>query len=200
MENETENTDSPNSDTPEAPEATDAPEKDKLEETNKQLFERAKKAETENKDLKTKLKGLSEDSKEKPEEKLESKPDTALLEKFDKMTLRSEKITDADEVELANDFKKRTGMEMEEVITDDIFVAKLEKLRDNKANTLATEGIKDGGGGKGSAKDTPEYWIAKGTPPTVDQVPDRKVRAKIARAMMAEEKGIGGSPYYNSKK
>lgn len=124
----------------------------------------------------------------------EQKSDDVLLKKIDTLTLRSEKIIDKDEVELALKFRERTGMELDEVLADDIFQAKLGKLRDDKANELATSNIK-GGGETSQVKFSPEYWIAKGTPPTADQVPNRKTRATIARAMMAATKS--GKKFYN---
>lgn len=111
-----------------------------------------------------------------------------------KTYLRAAGIMEEDEVELAKDLQKKTGLDWDKLVDDDYFKNKLENLRETKANTLATAGIKSGAGGSG-AKNTPEYWIAKGVPPTIDQVSDRKTRAKIARAMMANTKS--GKKFYN---
>ncbi|KKR45470.1 MAG: hypothetical protein UT82_C0028G0002 [Parcubacteria group bacterium GW2011_GWB1_40_14] len=129
-----------------------------------------------------------------PEPKLQdkNKPDEFGL--LQKTYLRSAGITAEDEVELARDIQKKTGLDWDKLVDDDYFKSKLEVLRTAKANEEATLGVK-GGGGTTQAKNTPEYWIAKGVPPTAEQVPDRKLRAKIARAMMAQSKD--GSKFYN---
>ena len=168
--------------------------KTELEDKNKQLFERAKKAEGfELKDGEW-IKPEPKDKK-KPEKKTDKTDDSELLQRLDKMSLRSSKITDEDEVELANNFKKRTGLEMDEVIDDDIFIDRLEKLREEKANKVATSNIK-GGAGESKVKDSPEYWEAKGTRPTREDIPDRKTRVKIIRALMKNAK-TGGKQFHN---
>ena len=168
----------------------------KTSEDNKQLFARAKKAEGfELKDgdwikiEKTEKKETS--TKKEPEA---AKPDDKLLEKMDRLTLKAESITEQDEVDLANQWKKDTGREVEDIISNPIFVKELEKLRDDKANEKATANV-EGGGGTTQAKNTPEYWIAKGTPPSREDVPDRKTRIAIQRAMMASTKS--GKKFYN---
>lgn len=133
--------------------------------------------------LKTKL-GIKEESD------TSSAPDALSQKAF----LRSAGISDADEVDLAIQTAKKWGMGIDEVVDDEDFVAKLDKLRTKKANTAATSEVK-GGAGESSAKNTPEYWIAKGTPPNASDVPDRKVRAAIVRKMMDNKKS--GSKFYN---
>lgn len=119
------------------------------------------------------------------------KSDNSLLEKA---YLRSAGITVEDEVELALSTANRWGVDIDKVVDDEDFKVKLERIRINKANLLATTNIKSGGGGS-EAKNTPEYWVSKGVPPTPDQVPNRKVRAKIARAMMEDAKS--SKMFYN---
>ena len=77
---------------------------------------------------------------------------------------------------------------------DDDFKIKLEKLQTSKANTLATSNIR-GGAGSGT-KNTPEYWLAQGKPPTHEQVPDKEARVKILRAFM-KSAGTSGKTFYN---
>src|SRR3990167_7006657 len=101
--------------------------------------------------------------------------------------LRSAQITAEDEVELALTTAKKWDVSIDKLADDEDFKIKLEKLRTSKANIAATHNLK-GGKGPSEAKNTPEYWIAKGVPPTPDQVPDRKTRATIARAMMENQK------------
>ena len=81
------------------------------------------------------------------------------------------------------------------LVDDEDFKMKLERLRTQKSNEVATSNIR-GGAGTSQAKNTTEYWMAKGTPPTPDQVSDRKTRAKIAREMLANAES-GGKKFYN---
>lgn len=122
------------------------------------------------------------------------KPD-ALLEKT---FLRSAGITSEDEIELALTTAKKWNLEIDKLVDDDDFKEKLEKHRTNKSNLDASSNVKGDKGGGTQAKNTSEYWIAKGVPPTADQVPDRKIRAKIAREMVANAKG-SSNPFYNGK-
>lgn len=138
----------------------------------------------ENKDLKK----PKEEVKETPQS---NQSDTSLLEKA---FLRSAQITQPDEVKLALETAKKWGVAVDTLVDDEDFKVKLEKLRTQKSNELATSGIK-GSPGTSQAKNTPEYWIAKGTPPSTTDVPDRKTRAKIARAMMASTKN--SKTFYN---
>ena len=77
---------------------------------------------------------------------------------------------------------------MDELLKSKYFQTELEALRETKSNAEASSNIKGGGTGDNKAVNTAEYWIKKGTPPTREQVPDRKTRAAIARGMMANEK------------
>jgi hypothetical protein len=145
--------------------------------------------------LKRELKDLKKAKEEAPKETpTNQKPDDALLQRLEKVALRTAGITDPEDIELARKTAQKWGMDIEEVITDEDFKVKLEKQQSTRANTLATSDIK-GSGSTSQAKLSPEYWMAKGVPPTAQDVPDRKTRAKIARAMMQNEKS--GSKFYN---
>ena len=136
--------------------------------------------------------GLSEPAVKKEEVKVENKKsDEGLLQKT---YLRAAGIVAEDEVVLAVETAKKWGVEVDKLVDDDDFKVKLDKLRTSKANANATANIKGGGGGI-EAKNTPEYWVSKGVPPTRDEVPNRKTRVKIARAMMANSKS--GKKFYN---
>ncbi len=147
--------------------------------------------------LKRELKDLKKaPTKDEPKETL--KNSTKNPEEFGlihRTYLRAAGVTGDDEVELARKIQKETGMDWEKVPDSKYFKLELEELRTSKANATATSNIR-GGQGKGDSKNTPEYWIAKGTPPSATDVPDRKVRAKIARAMMGNAKN--GKQFYNS--
>lgn len=141
--------------------------------------------------LKRDLKDAKKTKETAPSEKNEPPESNVLIEKA---FLRSAGITDKEEVELALTTAKKWDMSIDALVDDEDFKGKLEKHRTAKSNALATSNIRGDKGG-GSAKDTPAYWIAKGTAPTADQVPDRKTRAVIARAMIANTKS--GKKFYS---
>ena len=133
----------------------------------------------------------------KPKEETKETPKETKTEEFGlvhKTYLRAAGITAEDEVELALTTAKKWGVGIDKVVDDEDFKIKLERLRTQKSNELATSNIK-GGTGASQAKLTPEYWDAKGVPPSPTDVPDRKIRIKIARAMMENKKS--GKKFYN---
>ena len=140
------------------------------------------------------LKKSNEASKETPTKETKTE-ESALLQKIERMSLRQAGITHADDVELAQKTAKKWGVDIDEVLTDEDFTAKLERQRTSRDNALATSNVR-GGAGTQSAKSTPEYWLAKGTPPSREDVPDRKVRAKIAQAFMKNAR-TSGKTFYN---
>lgn len=127
-----------------------------------------------------------------PPKKDDKKPDEFGL--LQKTYLRAAGITEEDEVELAKDIQKKSGLDWDKLVDDDYFKSKLENLRTEKANKAATSGVQ-GGTGAGQAKNTPEYWTAKGAIPKAEDVPDRKTRSKIIREMMKATKETG--KFYN---
>src|SRR3990167_524530 len=118
--------------------------------------------------------------------------DTGLLQKS---FLRAAGISDAEEVELALSTAKKWGVEVDTLVDDDNFKTTLAKNRTTKPNSLATSNIR-GGAGETQAKNPPEYWISKGAPPSKTDVPDRKTRATIVRAMM-KNASTDGKKFYN---
>lgn len=112
-----------------------------------------------------------------------------------KSFLRAAGITDSEEVELARLTAKKWGVGIDEVVDDEDFKVKLDKHRTNKSNALATSNIK-GGVGTQSAKNTPAYWIAKGTPPSREDVPDKTTRWAINAAIRKGASG-SGAKFYN---
>lgn len=111
-----------------------------------------------------------------------------------KSYLRAAGITHPDDVELALSTAKKWGMEVDKLVDDEDFKVRLERQQTTRSNEMATSDVKSGQGTQ-QAKATPEYWIAKGTPPTAADIPDRKARASIARAMIANTKS--GKTFYN---
>lgn len=126
------------------------------------------------KDLKKSL-----ESKDTPEKTTQPEHSDLIQKTF----LRAAGITSQDEVELALTTARKWDMPVDKLVDDEDFKSKLEKHRSSKANIDATSNIR-GDKGKVSAKDTPDYWLAKGVPPTAAEIPDRKARAKITKAFM----------------
>ncbi len=132
------------------------------------------------------------DTPEKTTSKDQKTEEFGLLQKS---YLRAAGISKPEEVDLAIQTAKKWDMDIDKLVDDEDFQSKLDKLRIKTSNELATSNIRSGQG-QSQAKNTPDYWIAKGEPPTRDQVPDRSTRVKIARAMMANAKG-SGKKFYN---
>ena len=147
----------------------------------------------ENKQLK---KPVEKPYQETPTKETKSDDQTSkIAERVERMALRSAQITHEDDIELARNTAKKWNMDIEDLVDDPDFQAKLERQQSERSNRDATSNVKGNAGGS-SPKNTAEYWMAKGQPPTPDQVPDRKTRAKITRDMMKQAKG-GGKQFYN---
>lgn len=131
--------------------------------------------------LKRELKDLKK-PKETDETAKTNQPDDKLSSRIEKMAFLQAEINHPDDQELARNTAKKWNMDLEDVLMDEDFKVKLEKQQTARANVTATSNIK-GGASKSSAKETPEYWISKGIPPSRDEVPDRKTRVKIITAM-----------------
>lgn len=138
--------------------------------------------------LKKEIKDLRK-ANEKPKEAetptTNTKPDEIALlrEKLDRQAMRQAGVTDSEDMELARNTAKKWGVDIDEVLGDEDFKVKLERQQTARANVQATSGVK-GGAGNSQAKNTPEYWQAKGVPPTPAEVPDRKTRQKIVRSFI----------------
>ncbi len=146
--------------------------------------------------LKREIKDLRKpkDDAEKDTKDSSKTDESPLLQKLERMSLRQAGITHEDDVNLARSTAKKWGVDIDEVLNDEDFKVKLERQQSNRSNVEATANIR-GGAGKSQAKNSPEYWIAKGVPPTVADVPDRKTRATIARAMIGATKS--SKKFYN---
>lgn len=141
----------------------------------------------ENKDLK---------KPKEPKETPQKTDDSELSQKVEALSMQVAGITKDSEVELAKNLQKETGLPMDKLLSSKYFKSELEDLRTSEANAEASTGIKGDKTGS-SAKQSAEYWIAKGEYPTREQVPDAKVRTEIRKAMVAKEKGTSGK-FYNS--
>lgn len=149
--------------------------------------------------LKRELKDLKK-PKEEPQETPEktAKTDDALLQKVERIALRTAGITHQEDIELAQATAKKWGVDIDEVIADEDFQVKLKRQQDSRSNIEATSGVKGGNSGGSNAKNTPEYWQSKGEPPTAADVPDATTRRKIVREMLNASKGNGKMKFYNS--
>lgn len=108
--------------------------------------------------------------------------------------LKGEGITDEATVDFVKEQMKESGKDLVTLFNNNYFKAELESFKTDQANKLASSNV-EGGGGDNNAKNTSEYWIAKGVPPTREDVPDRKTRAKIARAFISNQKS--SKTFYN---
>ncbi len=129
---------------------------------------------------------LKEASAPKPEPpKVEAKPEEKKegLDRIDRAVLRTEKIVSEDEVKLVEDIMKETGKTVEQVLESKYFLTELQSLRDTKTSADAIpKGINRS---SQSARDSVDYWIAKGELPPRDQV---ELRRKVVNAKMQTEK------------
>lgn len=159
-------------------------------------YDELQKIKVEHGSFKRELKDLKKSQETKKDETPEqTKPeDSALLKKA---FLRSSGITEKEEQELALETAKKWGVEVDALVEDADWQTKLSKFRTEKSNALAASGLK-GGAGTSGAKNTTEYWKAKGTPPTPDDVPDRKTRQKIVRELR-ESSSNKGTRFYNEQ-
>lgn len=118
-----------------------------------------------------------------PEKKDDKKEDPKGLDRVDKAVLRAEKITDPKEVELVEAIMKETGKDLESVLASRYFQGELKALREEIA---ADEALPKGGKRSAApAKDSVDYWIAKGELPPHDQP---ELRRKVVNAKIAKEK------------
>lgn len=140
------------------------------------------------------LKKAQETPRETPTKETKTE-ESALLQKIERMSLRQAGLTHADDIELAQKTAKKWGVDIDEVLSDDDFKVKLERQQTSRSNAEATSNIR-GNGGTTSAKNTAAYWIAKGTPPSREDVPDRKTRAAIGKALI-KNAGTNGKTFYN---
>ena len=132
---------------------------------------------------------------EETKETLQTKPDDAVLQKLERMALRGAGVTHSDDIDLARATAKKWGMDIDEVLIDEDFQSKLARQQTSRSNATATSNIR-GGAGNSQAKNTPEYWIAKGAPPSREEVPDSSTRRKIAQAFVKSGSNKG-KKFYN---
>jgi hypothetical protein len=104
-----------------------------------------------------------------------------------KAFLRSYDIKGSDELELVRTYMERTGDTLDSVVEDDIFTAKLTKLREAKA---AADAVPKGTRrSQAPATDEVSYWtgkVANGL--SLNDIPDVSMRRKVLNARIEQER------------
>ena len=149
----------------------------KLKETNRQLFERAKKAETSEKELKEKLKGLSDVPKEeaKPAESQSSEPNYGRL-----AFLQSKGIDNPDDIKVVEEESIRLKLPLTDVLGMEHIQGKLKTAKEAREAQAGMPKGTDRTGG--SSPQDVDYHLAKGTTPD-----DQKLAEKVVDARMKND-------------
>lgn len=134
------------------------------------------------------------DEEPKPTKSAKDEP-SDILDNSQKALLRAMGIKGADELQLAREHLKRTGMDIDALDSDEYFQHKLEKLRTTKANEAAAAGGANRGT-VGAAGGTAEFWLAKLGPndPIPADLP-RELKQEIVKARRAKNGKAG--MFYN---
>lgn len=129
------------------------------------------------------------EKKNEPPASKEQKSDE--LDYGQKAYLKSFDIKGADELALVKNWIKRTGDELDVVVEDDIFQAKLTALREARASAEAVpKGTKRSGQAQGNGID---YWSEKYNSGTeLNDIPD-EFQLKVLNAKIAKEKSAGSN-------
>ena len=176
MENEDENVDSQNNEeklNSKNQETTDVDalkqQAKELSDKNRQLFERAKKAETEAKELKE-FKAKAEATPKSQSNDLD----------YGKMAyLAAKEINEAEDVEFIENEAKATGKSLIELLE---YKYIQEKLQMNRETREAKAGLPPGSNRAGGGSlNTVEYHLAKGTTPEDQELAEKVVEARMKR-------------------
>lgn len=145
------------------------------------------------------LKKPKEESLEKTSKKdVRTNENVNILERVEKMALKQAGLTHQDDIDLAKKTAKKWGLDLEDVLADDDFKLKLERQQSVRQNLEAVNEIKGGNNSGIQAKNTPDYWVAKGVPPTPTDIPDGNLRRKIVPEVLNKIKGSSkGKTFYN---
>ena len=175
MDEQIETIDSPNDETTEGEPDLDAlkKEKDELSGKNKQLFERAKKSESEVKELRDQIKKLTE---EKPElDKPQSnEPDYAKI-----AYLNSTGVIHPDDQKIVQDEAERLKLPLTDVLQMEHLKLKLDTA---KAQREAAGGMpKSRGNAGGKTQADVDYWLAKGETPDDLELAEKVIEARMKK-------------------
>ena len=148
---------------------------DELSEKNKQLFERAKKAEGELKEFKSKI-----PEKPKLDNSQSNEPDYAKL-----AFLETKGVNHPDDQKIVQDEANRLKLPL----TDILGMAHIKsKLDTNKVQREAQAGMPKGKGssGTGSQQDV-DYWLAKGETPDDQELAEKVIEARIKKEVSSNK-------------
>lgn len=153
---------------------------EKVINANRQLFERAKKAETEAKglrDFKAKAEKEAKDKAEKnpPAPEQSNEPDYGKL-----AYLHARGVNNEDDIKVVQDEAKRLKLPLSEVLEMQHIKTKLQtskEVREAQAGIPAGGGRGSGSGGKGEV----DYWLAKGGLPTDQELAEKVVNARMKK-------------------
>lgn len=113
---------------------------------------------------------------------------TSDLDYGQKAYLKAYGIAGSDELALVKDYAKRTGDDLDTIVSDDIFLAKLGKLREAKA---AADAVPKGKGRSQSVTSNDvDYWKGKieAGQATLNDIPDVKIRRQVLNARIENER------------
>lgn len=158
--------------------------------------ERAEKAEGIAKRRATKIDKLKKAAEAEPKPKppvkkegegnAETKDDRG-FDRIDRSNLRTEKITEEDELDLVAEIMKETGKDVEGVLKSRYFQTELKSMRDEKeANAGIPKSTKRV---NNSSRNEVDYWIAKGELPPMTEP---ALRQKVVNAKIAKERAKTG--------
>lgn len=143
-----------------------------LSDKNKQLFERAKKAEKKEKELRDKIEQFISENPEKDKmlESQPSEPDYAKL-----AFLKSEGISHPDDQKYAQDEANRLKLPLTDVLQMEHVKSRLENSRVDRE---AKSAIPKGGSGVGNTQSDVNYWLEKGGLPQDQAIAEKVVEAR----------------------
>ncbi len=140
----------------------------KLSDSNRKLFARAKKAEGfEWKDEKWVKVEKLEPKKEPKEPEVKIPEKSNELDYGQRAFLKTYGIAGADELALVKSWTERTGDQIDTLVEDEIFNAKLKGLRDQKAAKETLQSMSNSRNAQPSSKSKAEFWLDK----PFDEVP-----------------------------
>lgn len=109
--------------------------------------------------------GITEEDVEDERSTPKHKPFT--LDRADKAFLIAKGLQTEEEWTLAKEYVQNTGKELEEVVDSRYFQKELTEMRQTRESKMAIDAVSGSKRGLPSARDTVDYWLAKG----VDELP-----------------------------
>lgn len=119
--------------------------------------------------------GVAEEEVQKPIAKPFS------LDRADKAFLNANGIKGPDEYELVADFVRNTGKDIEDVIESKYFISQLNDVRSMRESKIASDAASGSPRSGQTARDTVEYWVAKGQLPPAHM---KQLRREVVNTRM----------------